>query len=115
MINIANRIANRRHELGLTREQLADRANCAKSSIERWEKDGAGNIQINRVQELADALEVSPEYLVFGLSESGTWTYNGIESARLVLRQVIDGMENDAEVDRSGALMVALRAAMKRF
>ena len=63
MNQLAQRIRARREELGMTREQLADRANCAKSSIERWETGYAQKMSIEKLFTLSKTLETTTEAL----------------------------------------------------
>lgn len=51
-------IAERRKELGLTQAQLAEKLHVTDKAVSRWER-GVGLPDINSVEALADALEVS--------------------------------------------------------
>ena len=63
VMNIGERIKNRRVELNLTQEELARRLGYSdKSSISRIEN--SSKLTLNKVQLLADALNVSPSYLM---------------------------------------------------
>lgn len=51
-------IAERRKELGLTQAQLAEKLHVTDKAVSRWER-GVGLPDINSIETLADALEVS--------------------------------------------------------
>lgn len=62
-MKIGTRIKNRRLELDMTQDELAQRLGYSdKSSISRIEN--SSKLTLNRVQLLADALNVSPSYLM---------------------------------------------------
>lgn len=58
-------IAERRHELGLTQQELADRLNLSNKTISKWES-GAGSPDIANLAELAKALGVTADELLNG-------------------------------------------------
>lgn len=62
-MKIRERIKNRRIELNITQDELARRLGYSdKSSISRMEN--SSKLTLNKVQLLADALNVSPSYLM---------------------------------------------------
>lgn len=62
-MKIGTRIKNRRLELDMTQDELAQRLGCSdKSSISRIEN--SSKLTLNKVQLLAEALNVSPSYLM---------------------------------------------------
>lgn len=62
-MKIGTRVKNRRLELDMTQDELAQRLGYSdKSSISRIEK--SSKLTLNRVQLLADVLNVSPSYLM---------------------------------------------------
>lgn len=62
-MKIGERIKNRRIELNITQDELARRLGYSdKSSISRIEN--SSKLTLNKVQLLADALDVSPSYLM---------------------------------------------------
>lgn len=62
---IHHRIRESRLRLGLTQVALADRVGCSQSKISCWESR-PGNHKLDTLRRLADALEIPPEWLVFG-------------------------------------------------
>lgn len=64
MFTVADRIKQRREELGLTQLELAKRMGYAgKSAISRAETSG-DDIGANRIEKFAKALSCSPSYLM---------------------------------------------------
>lgn len=61
---IASRIQARRLELRLSYQDLADRTGMSKSSLQRYETGGIANVPLHRLEAIATALEVSPEWLM---------------------------------------------------
>lgn len=61
---IADRIREAREELGLTVQQLADRAEVDKSTIDKL--GGRREATLGRLTRCAMALQVRPEWLIFG-------------------------------------------------
>lgn len=73
---MGRRVQERRHELGLTQEQLAERTGISRNQIQNIEnnrnntkhpesgKPGPANARLDTVFLLADALEVSVAYLI---------------------------------------------------
>ncbi|MBR1780053.1 MAG: helix-turn-helix transcriptional regulator [Oscillospiraceae bacterium] len=64
MAEIAERIRQRRTALGYSYQDLADLTGMNKSSLQRYETGGIGNVPLHRITTLAHALEVSPEWLM---------------------------------------------------
>ena len=62
--NIIERIRNRRLELGMSYQDLADKTGMSKSTLQRYETGFIKNLPLARVEALAAALLVSPEYLM---------------------------------------------------
>lgn len=60
------RIFNRRRELGLTQEQLAQKAKCTKGAVSQWETGDVHNLRLARLFKVADALQVEPRWLAVG-------------------------------------------------
>lgn len=60
MGNIHNLIKNRRIELGLTLEEVADIVGVGKSTVRKWETGMIQNMRRDNIQKLAEALKLSP-------------------------------------------------------
>ena len=64
ILSIAERIRNRRLELNLSYQALAERCGMNKSSLQRYETGAIGNVPLEKLKVLAEALYVSPAYLM---------------------------------------------------
>ena len=53
-------IAMRREQLGLTQEDIASYVGVSKASVCRWESGYIANMRRDKIQKLADILNVSP-------------------------------------------------------
>lgn len=53
-------IAMRREQVGLTQEELAKAVGVSKASVCRWESGDISNMRRDRIQKLANALNISP-------------------------------------------------------
>lgn len=58
-------IAIRREELNLTQEQVADFVGVSKSSVCRWESGDINNMKRDRIERLAQILQVNPTDLLY--------------------------------------------------
>lgn len=61
---IIARIRDRRLELDLSYQDLADKTGMSKSTLQRYETGFIKNIPLSKVEVLAKALRVTPEYLM---------------------------------------------------
>ena len=61
---IIERIKNRRLELDMSYQDLADKTGMSKSTLQRYETGFIKNLPLSRVEALARALRVTPEYLM---------------------------------------------------
>lgn len=61
---IASRIAERRKELGLTFMQLANITGISRSALQRYEANGYQELQLSKLEKIAEALNVTPMYLM---------------------------------------------------
>lgn len=53
-------IRNRRHELGLTLEQVGDKVGVGKSTVRKWETGYIKNIRTDNIVALSKTLDLSP-------------------------------------------------------
>ncbi|MBR8027811.1 helix-turn-helix transcriptional regulator [Burkholderia cenocepacia] len=66
-MTIHRRIKERREALGLSMEALGERVGVVWQTIQQWEKEVGGTApKRERLQKAAEALETTPEYLLFG-------------------------------------------------
>lgn len=67
--SIGQRIARLLHESGMSQSELADRIGLTKAAISQWVGDAVPNIRPHNLFALADALNTTPKYIVFGTPE----------------------------------------------
>ncbi len=63
-INNGEKLKNRRLELGLTLEQVGDIVGVTKSTVRKWESGIIENMGRDKIPLLANALNVSPEFII---------------------------------------------------
>lgn len=61
---IVKRIRDRRLELGLSYQDVADATGLSKSTIQRYETGAIRKVPINQIEDLARALHTTPSYLM---------------------------------------------------
>lgn len=70
-MNIGEKIRRRRKELGLTTEELGRRIGVQRAAITKYEK-GYIDLKTAQVQQIADALQISPVLLLSDRDDSLT-------------------------------------------
>jgi transcriptional regulator with XRE-family HTH domain len=75
MEKMSQRIFDKRKELGLTMEELGEKSGVSKSTINKWEKGQIGSIKSQNITALANALSVSPLWLM-GIEDDTTYSDN---------------------------------------
>lgn len=68
---IGDRIKSRRIELDMTLDEVATQVGVSKSTIQRYENGLIGRIKLPVIESIADALWISPDWLV-GTSKERT-------------------------------------------
>lgn len=68
----------RRNELGLTLEEVGNIVGVGKSTVRKWETGAIENMKRDKIVKLANALKVSPSYIM-GFEENNT-TSNQFET-----------------------------------
>ena len=61
---IRQKIRERREALGYSYQNLADLTHLSKSTLQRYETGNIGNLPLDKLENLATALECSPAYLM---------------------------------------------------
>ncbi|WP_040328562.1 helix-turn-helix domain-containing protein [Clostridium ihumii] len=64
METIINRIKNRRIELMLSYQDLANKTGLSKSTLQRYETGSIKNMPLDKLEILAEALNIEPYYLM---------------------------------------------------
>ena len=65
--SVRERVRSRARELGLNRDRMAQRLGITSQAYAKWERDG---IPLDKLTQLAEVLEVSPEWILHGDSPS---------------------------------------------
>lgn len=76
-IEIGLRIKQRRIELDLTQEELGNRLNLNKSTIQRYESGAISKIKLPVLQAIAKQLNVDPDWLALKTDNMGSYGYLG--------------------------------------
>ena len=77
MPTIAKRITKARQALGLNQKELAIKAQITESTLSRFER-GTREPRTEALSRLSKVLEVSPNYLIFGLKDDGNFNNESI-------------------------------------
>lgn len=64
MQEIMMRMKERREELDMTYQTLSDMVGISKSTLQRYETGHIKNMPVDKLEDIADALNVSPSYLM---------------------------------------------------
>ncbi len=78
--NLGMRLRKRRKEMGWTQTELAERVGTSQAVIQKIENGKSLRPRI--LEELAEALDVKPAWLMFGVEEAGELSDEAIELAR---------------------------------
>lgn len=62
--NMGQRIKDRRNELELTLDALAKKVGVGASTVRKWETGYIKDMRSDKIQKVADALDVTPGYLM---------------------------------------------------
>lgn len=76
-------IRNRRLELDLTLEQIAQRVGVSKPTVMRWENGDIENMRADKIAKLAKALNTTPVYLMGWTSDPLLNTIEDVTSSFL--------------------------------
>lgn len=81
---IADRIIRRRKELGFSYQDLADKTGLNKSTLMRYEKGTIKSLPVDKIKNIAQALNVSPSYLM-GIDEDKHDNVSDVKEAMKVI------------------------------
>lgn len=73
---VGTRIAQKRRERALSVQDLANQIGVAKTTIYRYENGAIEKMPVGRLIQIAQVLETSPEYLMFGLVDEEDEEYD---------------------------------------
>ena len=63
-MTVGQRIRTKREELNIGQTELADKVGISKQTLYKYENDIVTNIPSDKIEALANALEISPSYLM---------------------------------------------------
>ena len=64
MQEIMNRMKTRREELNMSYQTLSEKVGISKSTLQRYETGYIKNMPVDKLEDIAKALNVSPSYLM---------------------------------------------------
>lgn len=76
MENLSSVLKRRRKELGLTLAQVADAMGVAEATVQRWESGNIKSIRYEKIERLAEVLEVNPASFMGWASANETMPSN---------------------------------------
>ena len=86
---LGKNIANRRHELNMTQQQLAELSNLSINFISRLERGGSNDVSSTTLLRLATVLGTSMDSLMTNQVSTGNNSHRGPQ-----LRKLINKLEN---------------------
>lgn len=63
-MNLNFKIKERREELGITLQQVANHLGVSKATVQRYESGEIKNIKLETIEKIAEILKVTPAYLM---------------------------------------------------
>lgn len=102
-MGLKENIKNKRLELGLTLEEVANKIGVKKPTLQRYESGVISNIPSDKIESLAEVFDVSPAYLMGWEDEKkeskSTFNPNAItkkdeKSIQKDLKQIMDDFKN---------------------
>ena len=96
-MDINEKLRDRRVELGLTQQDVADLVGVSEGTVSRWESGDIGNMRRDRIAAYAKALHVSPAVIMGweDIPEPHLYALNPVESA------IIDAYRSADPLDRA--------------
>jgi transcriptional regulator with XRE-family HTH domain len=78
---VGQRVQELRNQAGLTRAELAERAGVALSNVGFVERDKRPSVALETISRIAQALNVTIDYLAYGIESPGEATPPAKETA----------------------------------
>ena len=91
MESMGTRIKNLRLENNMTLEEIGNKVGVGKSTVRKWENGMIANMRRDKIAKLADALNVSPAYLM-------GWNESSAPAATIELYNVHCETKNEADL-----------------
>ena len=88
---MGTRIKNLRLENNMTLEEIGNKVGVGKSTVRKWENGMIANMRRDKIAKLADALDVSPAYLM-------GWNESSAPAATIKLYNVHCDTEEESEL-----------------
>ncbi|EGG83562.1 hypothetical protein HMPREF9477_00937 [Lachnospiraceae bacterium 2_1_46FAA] len=103
MQEIMIRMKNRREELDMSYQTLSDKVGISKSTLQRYETGYIKNMPVDKLEDIADALQVSPAYLM-------GWETNSTTNEPTTIAAHFDGTEyTEEQLDRIKAFAAFIK------
>lgn len=87
-IDVGQKIFNARKSLNMSRSELGKKVNLHESTVKRYEDGHINSLDIAKLKEFANALNISPAFLV-GLTDSDK-TLNKEDEIKNIINEFID-------------------------
>ncbi|VAW98618.1 hypothetical protein MNBD_GAMMA22-1587 [hydrothermal vent metagenome] len=103
---IGQRIKLAREKNGINKAELARRVAVSRASVSLWE-DG-GNITIDNIRKVAQALRVTPQWLQYGISDTDKIDVNDLAQCITTVLSTADEIEKDLSQTETANVAVKL-------
>jgi len=112
--SMGTRIKAKREERDWTLEDLGKRSGVTASTVRKWETGAIKNLGSDKIQNLAEALSVTPAYLMgWSLGTSSVDTNNGIIGSLLNAPVTINGTSEDLSKEELEILRIYRKIGVK--
>lgn len=95
-MDIQHIIKKRREELGLTYEEIGNIVGVSKSTVRKWETGMIENMRHDKIALLAQALKVSPGYLM-GWEDDGNRPLEDETEIKVIAAHAIDDLTEEEQ------------------
>ena len=112
MKDIKEKIKQRRKDLNLSLEEIANYVGVSKATVSRWESGAISNMRADKIQKLAEILKVNPNFII-GYETTPTPLKPTVDTSMLTEAELAEfekitgvnqqlffnGVENDHDMD----------------